>query len=128
MKTISKKTINTLREVPFKKQIVNYKNNANDWNPMPKEEVRYVTCHNTGGRGYSESYATNVANECNKGNAAPTYHFVVDHTKVIQLLPLNINGWHAGDNMGPGNMNSIGIEICQHYDGNIDTAMGKIEY
>jgi hypothetical protein len=42
-----------------------------------------------------------------------SYHFVGDDTIVYQLLPLNENGWHAGDNLGPGNMASIAGSIAQ---------------
>ena len=42
-----------------------------------------------------------------------SYHFVADDTEVIQLIPLNENAWHAGDNLGPGNMASIAGSIAQ---------------
>lgn len=42
-----------------------------------------------------------------------SYHFVGDDTEIIQLLPLNENGWHAGDTWGPGNMKSIAGSIAQ---------------
>ncbi|TCO90098.1 N-acetylmuramoyl-L-alanine amidase [Chthoniobacter flavus] len=41
-----------------------------------------------------------------------TWHFTVDDVQAIQSLPLNIQGEHA-DHDGPGNMTSIGIEICE---------------
>ena len=41
-----------------------------------------------------------------------SYHYAVDDTQVIQALPENRTGWHAGDNLGQGNMKHIGIEIC----------------
>ena len=38
---------------------------------------------------------------------------------IYQHLPLDENGWHAGDGAsGPGNRQSIGIEICENRDGN----------
>jgi len=53
-------------------------------------------------------------------------HFVVDGgvdgkkaPAIYQLLPLDENGWHAGDGTnGPGNRTSIAIEICENKDGN----------
>lgn len=46
------------------------------------------------------------------------FHFVVDDKEIIQLLPVNEVGWHAGDGSGPGNMQSIGCELCVNTDGN----------
>ena len=42
-----------------------------------------------------------------------SYHFVGDSEIIYQLLPLDENGWHAGDNLGPGNMASIAGAIAQ---------------
>jgi hypothetical protein len=42
-----------------------------------------------------------------------SYHFVGDSEVIYQLLPLNENGWHAGDSWGPGNMKSIAGSIAQ---------------
>lgn len=47
-----------------------------------------------------------------------SWHFTVDDTRIVQHLPLDEVGWHAGDSRGPGNMSSIGIEICENSDGN----------
>jgi len=41
-----------------------------------------------------------------------TWHFTVDDREAIQSLPLTIQGEHA-DHNGPGNVTSIGIEICE---------------
>lgn len=61
-------------------------------------------------------------------NANSSAHFVVDSTKVIQLLELNQRAWHVGDNVGYSeitNSNSIGIEICVNSDGDYLTARQK---
>ena len=41
-----------------------------------------------------------------------TWHFSVDDKEAVQSLPLNIQGEHA-DHDGPGNLTSIGVEICE---------------
>lgn len=42
-----------------------------------------------------------------------SYHYAVDDVRAVQGLPLNRNGWHAGDGgSGKGNRNTIGVEIC----------------
>lgn len=58
-----------------------------------------------------------------KSNAAAlrgvSWHYTVDDKEIYQHLPLNENGWHAGDGRnGIGNRQSIGIEICENRDGN----------
>lgn len=40
-------------------------------------------------------------------------HFFVDSTCIVQTLPLNEVSWHAGDGDGPGNRQTISIEICE---------------
>ena len=43
----------------------------------------------------------------------------MDDKVIYQHLPLDENGWHAGDGAGgTGNRESIGIEICENQDGN----------
>ena len=57
--------------------------------------------------------------------ANSSVHFVVDDTKVLQLLELNQKAWHVGDNNGYSsitNNNSIGVEICVNSDGNYANA------
>ena len=47
-----------------------------------------------------------------------SWHYTVDDGTIIQHLPLNEIGYHAGDGMmGDGNMHSIAIEICENADG-----------
>lgn len=45
-----------------------------------------------------------------------SFHFAVDENEVVQGLPLDRNGWHAGDGgAGPGNRTTIAIEICRNH-------------
>ena len=87
---------------------------------------RYITIHSTantsagaGARGHA-SYLKGAA----AANAPVSWHFSVDGgvgkvaPVIVQHLPLNENGWHAGDGAsGTGNRQSIGIEICENRDG-----------
>lgn len=43
-----------------------------------------------------------------------SWHFTVDENSIVQHLPLNERGYHAGDGGGRGNANGIGIEICEN--------------
>jgi len=82
----------------------------------------YITIHQTGNTAAGadaamhNKYVHNVAPN-------PSWHFTVDDKEAYQHLPLTENGWHAGDGTnGPGNRNSIGIEICINRDGNLAKA------
>ena len=41
-----------------------------------------------------------------------SYHFTVDDTKAIQLLPVDEVAWHGGDGAGPCNFSGIACELC----------------
>ena len=42
-----------------------------------------------------------------------SFHYAVDDCRVVQGLPLNRNGFHAGDGAnGRGNRKAIAIEVC----------------
>ena len=68
----------------------------------------YITVHNTA----NDASAENEISYMNNNNNEVSYHFAVDDIQAVQGLPLNRNGWHAGDGNGTGNRKSIGIEIC----------------
>lgn len=68
----------------------------------------YITIHNTA----SDASAKNEISYMISNNKYTSYHFAVDDIQAVQGLPLDRNGWHAGDGNGNGNRKSIGIEIC----------------
>jgi hypothetical protein len=96
--------------------------------------VNYITIHdtdNTTPGANALMHANYLKNPdqggiCSDGSGMPnnpdcpkSWHFTVDDHEIYQHLPLNENGWHAGDGLnGPGNRQSIGIEICMNSDGN----------
>lgn len=70
---------------------------------------QYITIHNTA----NDASAMNEISYMLSNNNKVSFHFAVDDTRVVQGLPLDRNGWHAGDGAnGTGNRKSIGIEIC----------------
>lgn len=71
-------------------------------------DAEYITVHNTAN---DASALNEIAYMCNNNNEV-SYHFAVDDIQAVQGLPLDRNGWHAGDGNGKGNRKSIGIEIC----------------
>jgi len=64
-------------------------------------------------------------------NAGLSSHFGVDRTRIHQWLDLEVVGWHAGR---AGNVDSIGIDICQAvvgakiYANNSDSALRALKY
>lgn len=73
-------------------------------------KAKGYTLHNT----YNDASALNEINYMQNVNPKSTsYTFAVDNLQVVQGLPLNRNGWHAGDGSnGYGNRNTWGVEIC----------------
>ena len=55
-------------------------------------------------------------------NRLVSYHFAVDDYRVVQGLPLDRNGWHAGDGAnGRGNRRTIAVEHCYNWNGRTTT-------
>lgn len=52
------------------------------------------------------------------------WHFSVDDTRAIQHMPCSEQGEHA-DFDGPGNNYSIGIEMCENRDGNLNRTIDR---
>lgn len=80
--------------------------------PQYKLDPKHITIHNTGNTG-----ATAEQNSEYVDNAFDKYvswHFTIGNGIVIQEMPINEVAWHAGDGgKGPGNRNSIAIEIAE---------------
>lgn len=69
----------------------------------------FIVTHNTA----NDASAANEIAYMNRNNDYTSYHFAVDDVEIVQGLPLDRNGWHAGDGAnGAGNRKGIGIEIC----------------
>ncbi|WP_375338840.1 N-acetylmuramoyl-L-alanine amidase, partial [Bacillus thuringiensis] len=52
-----------------------------------------------------------------KTECAAAWYFILDAKEIYHHLPLNEKGWHEGDGDGPGNRESIAIEIEVKSDG-----------
>ena len=80
---------------------------------------RYLTCHDTANVQVGADAAAHARYLKNTPNLLAGWHYTVCSKAIYQHLPLNENGWHASDGTnGPGNRQSIGIEICENKDGN----------
>jgi len=88
--------------------------------PGPMPEVKYITIHNTANKAPASAERAYLNNR--RDEVSISFHFAVDEEQAVQIMPLNIHGWHAGDgSSGSGNRESIGIEICRStlYDGDL---------
>lgn len=72
----------------------------------------FVVIHNAGTNGNPS--AENLNSAMKKNQEQKSWHFSVDENGAVQGLPINRNGWHAGDGGdGDGNRKGIAIEICR---------------
>lgn len=68
-----------------------------------------IVVHNTA----NDASARNEIAYMTRNNDETSFHYAVDDKEVVQGLPENRNGWHAGDGgNGKGNREGIAIEIC----------------
>ncbi|MRB06496.1 N-acetylmuramoyl-L-alanine amidase [Bacillus thuringiensis] len=110
-----------INNTPFESNIIP-KGNRN--RPAYSMNPRYITIHTTANQNAgtdARAHARYVNN--GGGSSSVSWHFTVDDNRIVQHLPLNENGWHAGDGNGAGNRSSIGIEICENRDGNFEKAL-----
>lgn len=71
---------------------------------------KYITVHNTGVPNVKADNFRRSQLDVTQDKKV-SWHFTVDENEIIQHLPLDEVGWHAGDRTG--NYNSFGIEICE---------------
>ncbi|WP_313429979.1 N-acetylmuramoyl-L-alanine amidase [Siminovitchia terrae] len=90
---------------------------------------KYITVHQTANKSKganAEMHARYLLN--GGGGRVVGWHFTVDDHYIYQHLPCNESGWHAGDGSGPGNRQSIGIEICENVDGDFQKAVKNAQW
>ena len=92
--------------------------------PGRSNPMEFITIHNTGNtnagsnaRAHARYILGNTA-----ANLPVSWHYTVDNTEIWQHLPDNEDAFHAADGSGAGNRRSIGIEICENSDGNLQKA------
>ena len=71
-----------------------------------------ICLHNTA----NNAPAANEISYMRSNDSSTSFHFSADEKSAIQGLPLDRNGWHAGDGNGQGNRKHIGIEIARSTD------------
>jgi len=92
--------------------------------PGKKITPTYITVHetdNTDAGADAERHAKYLAENPATAKKPVSWHFTVDDKKIVQHLPTNEMGYHAGS--GTGNQQSIGVEICVNRDGDYEKAI-----
>lgn len=84
--------------------------------PGTKMTPKYITVHDTGNPTAGAEQHGKYLKGDSAANAPVSWHYTVDDKVIVQHLPLDEIGFHAGDGKGPGNMSSIGVEICEFTD------------
>ncbi len=76
---------------------------------------KYITMHNTGNTAKGAD-ARAHASYLSSGASGQkvSWHYTVDDEVIYQHLSDTEQGWHAADGRGPGNSQSIGIEVCMN--------------
>ncbi|PEM68763.1 hypothetical protein CN632_25335, partial [Bacillus pseudomycoides] len=127
LSSASPRISSTINGVPFTEWIVPVGND--NIRPQNYMSPKYITIHETdntsvgaGARNHAQ-YLYNQA--VGNSDRTASWHFTVDDKEIYQHLPLNENGWHAGDGDGPGNRQSIAIEIAVNRDGNYSKAVNN---
>ena len=92
---------------------------ANRPGRFPGGRYEYVTIHETDNTAPTATAAAHGKHLLSAA-ADASWHYTVDDTEIIQHLPDDEHGWHAGDGRnGIGNTQSLGIEVCVNAGGNL---------
>ncbi len=98
------------REVNIKPQIMSSRSLAR--RKAKRIKPTFLTIHSTANRKPTASAMQHSRALKNGAFRDRSWHFTVDRYMSVQHLPLNESAWHAGTRAG--NMNSIGIEMCEN--------------
>lgn len=105
--------------VPFSARIVKPSGAKNVRTLAPMPVVLGTTTHNTANvqKGAdAELHAAYLQNIENADIEYKSWHFTVDDDSIVQHLPLTEHGFHAGDGSGPGNLQTIAVEVAENGD------------
>ena len=90
-------------------------------------DPEFTVTHNSGTPSNPSAQALNTSMR-NDETTQKSWHFSVDENTIVQGLPLNRNGWHAGDGRdGDGNRKGIAVEICRDMSDDTDAEFSLAE-
>jgi N-acetylmuramoyl-L-alanine amidase len=90
--------------------------------PGIKRKPTYITIHETDNTSVGANAVAHARLQASGNSRQASWHYQVDDKEIWQSVPDDEVAWHAGDGQGPGNMKSIGVEICVNRDGNYEQA------
>ncbi|WP_245548536.1 peptidoglycan recognition protein family protein [Gracilibacillus lacisalsi] len=76
-----------------------------------------VTVHQTGNTNKGADAVAHAKIQLKGNPRDASWHYQVDDTQVIQSFEDDAQCWHATDGRGPGNLDSIAVELCINSDG-----------
>lgn len=84
----------------------------------------YITIHNTANTNRGAGAVSHGKYLSGAGaKQAVSYHYAVDDTCAVRIIPDTENAWHAGDGAGGrGNRRSLAIEICENPESDLTRA------
>lgn len=77
----------------------------------------FITIHETANTNKGANAQAHANLQSRKNPRQASWHYQVDDKEIIQSFPDDVMCWSAGDGRGPGNTQSIHIEICVNNDG-----------
>ncbi|PWU66593.1 peptidoglycan recognition protein family protein [Gracilibacillus dipsosauri] len=80
-------------------------------------QKKTITVHQTGNTSKGADAKAHAKLQLKGNSRNASWHYQVDNLEVIQSFEDNAQCWHAGDGRGPGNLNSIAVELCINSDG-----------
>lgn len=84
-----------------------------------------ITVHETANPSRGAGAAAHANLQSNGNTRRASWHWQVDDTEAVRSFPETVRCWHAGDGAGPGNSDSIGVEICVNADSNYEAALAN---
>jgi N-acetylmuramoyl-L-alanine amidase len=94
--------------------------------PGIKMVPKYITVHETDNESPGADASAHARLQASGNSRTASWHFTVDDKEIWQSVPTDEVAWHAGDgNAGPGNRQSIGIEVCVNRGGDFNKAQAN---
>lgn len=102
--------------VAIKRQIVSaaVRNRVTSGNNNPQN---YITVHQTGNTRAGANAEMHARLQSGGNSRSASWHYQVDDKEAIQSFEHSAQCWAAGDGAGPGNRQSVHVEICINSDG-----------
>lgn len=84
---------------------------------LPNAQIKGICIHNTNNQNWSAKRLEEWLKNENRGSNG--CHYLVDHSSVRQVMPLDWSVWNTGMGYDFGNLHCIAIEICSNPDNDL---------